>query len=421
MVYVAKEMERCGLRLPLLIGGATTSKTHTAVRIEPEYSGSVVHVLDASRSVGVAQKLLDERRRDGFLGEVREEYRLLRERYATRRNQASLLPYEEAVRRRLHVDWEAYRPPLPQHPGTHVFDNVDLNDLRSFIDWTPFFQTWEMRGKYPDLLDDPVVGEQARVLIGDAHKLLDRMISEKRVRARAVVGLFPAGAVGPAEVAVWNSATTRDKHLESFYFLRQQFDKPGRPNLSLADFVAPVETGLEDWIGAFAVTAGEGLDLFVAELTAAHDDYSAIMAQALADRLAEAAAERMHWVVRSDLWGYAPEERIDNDALVAERYRVIRPAPGYPACPDHTEKRTLFDLLNAEARTGISLTESCAMLPGASVSGFYLAHPEAAYFGIGRVGEDQVEDYARQKGMAVEEMESWLGPVLAYERERSPT
>ena len=421
MVHVAKEMERRGLRLPLLIGGATTSKTHTAVRIEPEYSGSVVHVLDASRSVGVAQKLLDEHRRDGFHDEVREEYRLLRERYAARRDQAPLLPFEEAVRRRLHVDWETYRPPLPKRPGVHVFDDVDLEELRPFIDWTPLFQAWEMRGKYPDLLHDPVAGEQARVLIGDAHQLLDRMIAEKRVRARAVVGLFPAGAVSPAEVAVWSSEATRDERLESFYFLRQQFDKPGRPNLSLADFVAPVETGLDDWIGAFAVTAGEGLDLFVSELAAEHDDYSSIMARALADRLAEALAERMHWVVRSDLWGYAPEERTDNEALIAERYRGIRPAPGYPACPDHAEKRTLFRLLGAEAHAGIQLTESCAMLPGASVSGFYFAHPSSAYFGVGRVGEDQVEDYAGRKGVAVEEVESWLAPMLAYEREGSPT
>ena len=419
MVHVAKEMERAGLGLPLLIGGATTSKTHTAVRIEPEFSGPVVHVLDASRSVGVVQKLLDESRRDGFLGEVRKEYQLLRERHAARRDKTALLPYEEAVRRRLHVDWEAYRPPRPQHPGIHVFDRIDLEELRPFIDWTPLFEAWEMSGKYPELLDDSVVGEQARVLIGDARKLLDRMIAEKRVRARAVVGLFPAGAVGPDEVAVWTSDGARDERMATLYFLRQQFDKPGRPDLSLADFVAPAETGLEDWIGGFAVTAGEGLDSFVAELTAAQDDFSAIMAQALADRLAEALAERMHWVVRSQLWGYAPAERLDNDALIAERYRGIRPAPGYPACPDHTEKGTLFKLLNAEARTGIHLTESYAMLPGASVSGFYLAHPAAAYFGVGRVGEDQVEDYARRKGMAVDEVEAWLSPVLAYERERS--
>jgi 5-methyltetrahydrofolate--homocysteine methyltransferase len=421
MVHVAKEMERCGLHLPLLIGGATTSKTHTAVRIEPEYSGAVVHVLDASRSVGVAQKLLDERRRAGFQDEVREEYREIRERYAARRDQARLLPFEEAVRRSLHLDWETYRPPVPKRPGIHVFDDIDLEELRPFIDWTPLFQAWEMRGKYPALLEDPVVGEQARILIADAHKLLDRMIAEKRVRARAVVGLFPAGAVGPAEVAVWSSETARDQRLESFYFLRQQFDKPGRPNLSLADFVAPVETGMEDWIGAFAVTAGEGLDMFVAELAAQNDDYSSIMVQALADRLAEALAERMHWVVRSDLWGYAPGERMDNDALIAERYHGIRPAPGYPACPDHTEKRTLFKLLGAEAHSGIHLTESCAMMPAASVSGFYLAHPAAAYFGVGRVGKDQVEDYAGQKGIAVEEAESWLAPNLAYEPEPSPT
>ncbi len=427
MVNVAKEMERRGLRTPLLIGGATTSKTHTAVRIEPVYSGPCVHVLDASRSVGVVQKLLDERRRDGFVGEVREEYRILRERHAARRDQTPLLPYEEAVRRRLHADWEAYHPPRPKQPGIHVFEDIDLDELRGFIDWTPFFQTWEIAGKYPDVLDDPKIGEQARILIGDARKLLDRMIAEKRVKGRAVVGLFPANSVGPDEVAVWATEGSRDarrapgaERLATFQFLRQQFDKPGRPDLSLADFVAPAETGLVDWIGGFAVTAGEGLETFIAELNAQHDDYSAIMAQALADRMAEALAERMHWVVRSELWGYAPDERIDNDALIAERYRGIRPAPGYPACPDHTEKRVLFDLLDAEKRAGITLTESFAMWPGASVSGFYLAHPSSSYFGVGRIGEDQVEDYARRKGVTVEEIEAWLSPVLGYERGRTP-
>ena len=421
MVHVAKEMERSGLRLPLLIGGATTSKTHTAVRIEPEYSGTVVHVLDASRSVGVAQKLLDERQRDKFRNDVRKEHQALRERHAARRKQAQLLPFEEAVRRRLQVDWDTYLPPLPKRPGVHVFDDIDLEELRPFIDWTPLFQAWEMSGKYPDLLDDPTVGEQARTLMRDAHQLLDRMVAEKRVRARAVVGLFPANTVGPDEVAVWSSATKREERLESFYFLRQQFDKPGRPNLSLADFVAPLDTGLEDWIGAFAVTAGEGLDRFVAELGAAHDDYSSIMAQALADRLAEALAERMHWLVRSDLWGYEPEEPVDNDAMIAERYRGIRPAPGYPACPDHSEKRTLFRLLDAEAHAGVHLTESCAMLPGASVSGFYFAHPDSTYFGVGRVAEDQVEDYATRKSMGKEEVEPWITPNLAYDRESSRT
>ena len=419
MVNVAREMERRGVRLPLLIGGATTSKTHTAVRIEPEYTGAVVHVLDASRSVGVVGSLLDPKRREAFMETTRTEYRAVRERHAARREKTLLLPYEEAVRRRLHVDWEAYRPPRPARPGIHVFDEVDLRELVAYIDWTPFFQTWEVAGKYPEILEDAVVGAQARALLADAQTLLERMIDERRLTARAVVGLFPANAVGPDEVAVW-TGENRSQRVATFHFLRQQFDKPGRPDVSLADFVAPAETGAEDWIGSFAVTAGEGLDVFVEELDAAHDDYNAIMARSLADRLAEALAERMHEKVRSELWGYAPEERLDKGALIAERYRGIRPAPGYPACPDHTEKRTLFALLEAERRVGIHLTESCAMLPGASVSGFYLANPASLYFGVGRIGEDQVEDYARRKGMSIDEVETWLAPVLAYERTREP-
>ena len=419
MVNVAREMERRKIRLPLLIGGATTSKTHTAVRIEPVYSGAVVHVLDASRSVGVVGKLLDAKRRDAFLRETREEYRELRERHAARRDATPLLPYEEAVRRKLHVDWEAYRPPRPAHPGLHVFDDIDLNELRPYIDWTPFFQAWELRGKYPDILTDPIVGEQAGKLFADAQALLALMIREKRTRGRAVVGLFPAGAVGPDEVAVWTSEE-RTQRAATLQFLRQQFDKPGRPDLSLADFIAPVQSGLGDWIGGFAVTTGDGLDAFVAELNAQHDDYNSIMARALADRLAEALAERMHERVRVELWGYAPTEKLANESLIDEKYRGIRPAPGYPACPDHTEKRTLFALLDAERRAGIHLTESCAMLPGASVSGFYLAHPISSYFGVGRIGEDQVEDYARRKEMTIEDVETWLAPVLAYERERTP-
>ena len=417
MVNVAREMQRRRSGLPLLIGGATTSSTHTAVRIEPEYTGPVVHVLDASRSVSVVGSLLDEKRRHAFVAETRAEYRRLRERHAAHRRRASLLPYEEAVRRRLHVEWEAYRPTRPSAPGVHAFDDIDLRELVPFIDWTPFFQAWEVAGKFPTILEDPVAGSQARSLFNDARALLERIISEKRLTARAVVGLFPANSVGPDEICVWEYADRR-KRASTFQFLRQQFDKPGRPNVSLADFVAPLETGLEDWIGGFAVTAGEGQDAFVAELNTQHDDYNAIMARALADRLAEALAERMHERVRKELWGYAPQECLDHEALIAERYRGIRPAPGYPACPDHTEKSTLLELLGAENRAGIRLTESFAMVPAASVSGLYLAHPASFYFGVGRIGEDQVEDYATRKGMAIEEAEQWLAPVLAYEPDR---
>ena len=420
MVKVAREMQRRRIRLPLLIGGATTSKTHTAVRIEPEYAGPVVHVLDASRSVGVVGSLLDSKRREAFVMETRDEYRRLRERHAARRDRIPLLPYEEAVRRRLHIDWEAYQPTCPLVPGIHVFRDVDLRELVSLVDWTPFFRTWEVRGTYPAILDDPVAGSQARSLFEDAQVLLERVIAGKWLTARAVVGLFPANTVGANQICVWQHED-RQEGAATFHFLRQQFDKPGRPDVSLADFVAPLDTGIEDWIGGFAVTAGEGLDALVTDLNSQHDDYNAIMARALADRLAEALAEHMHQRVRTELWGYAPQERLDNDALIAERYRGIRPAPGYPAYPDHTEKRTLFDLLGVENHAGIRLTESCAMLPAASVSGLYLAHPASFYFGVGRIGEDQVEDYAARKGMAIEEAESWLAPVLAYEPDRGGT
>ncbi|MBW3535618.1 MAG: methionine synthase [Gemmatimonadetes bacterium] len=417
MVHVAREMERQGFELPLLIGGATTSRTHTAVKIEPEYHGPVVHVLDASRSVGITSRLLDPARRDALLEEVRQENEAARERHAGRREKTVLLSLEEARRRRIDGGWESYAPPAPERPGVHVFDPVPLEELAPLIDWTPFFQAWELKGKYPEILDDPRMGSEAAKLLDDARRLLDRIVGDELLQAKAVVGLFPAGSEGHDDVAVWTDGDRRGPR-DTLHFMRQQFDKPGRPDACLADFVAPADSHREDWIGAFAVTAGHGAEALAESFKVKHDDYSAIMARALADRLAEALAEHMHARVRRELWGYAPDESLDNAGLIAERYRGIRPAPGYPACPDHTEKRTLFALLDAERRIGMELTESCAMWPPASVSGWYLSHPASFYFGVGRVGKDQVEDYAARKGWTIEEAERWLSPSLGYDRPR---
>jgi 5-methyltetrahydrofolate--homocysteine methyltransferase len=425
---VAREMEREGFDIPLLIGGATTSKVHTAVKIEPEYQrGPVVHVLDASRAVGVASQLLSSEHRGAFIDGVRVEYAGLRESREGRSGQKRLSSLSEARANRLAIDWAAYTPPVPHQPGITILDDIDLAELSSYIDWTPFFTTWELHGKYPGILDDAVVGESARQLYADARHMLDCIIQEQWLRTKAVIGLFPAIAQGddilvypPGEHPGSSSRRTtgvvnHPASLTTIHCLRQQMERPpGRPNLSLADYVAPAGSGLTDHIGLFAVTAGLGLDEVVRRFEAAHDDYNAIMAKALADRLAEALAEMIHARVRRDLWGYAPDEGLDNDALIAERYRGIRPAPGYPACPDHTEKGELFRALDATAAAGISLTESYAMLPAASVSGYYFAHPQAAYFGLGRVGRDQVEDYAARKGMSIEEAERWLAPVLGY-------
>jgi 5-methyltetrahydrofolate--homocysteine methyltransferase len=428
MKHVAREMEREGFDLPLLIGGATTSKVHTAVKIEPEYKrGPVVHVLDASRAVGVASQLLSSEHRGAFIDGVRAEYAGLRESREGRSGQKRLSSLTEARTNRLAIDWATYTPPVPHQPGITILDDIDLAELSAYIDWTPFFTTWELHGKYPAILNDPVVGESARQLYADARHMLDCIIQERWLRAKAVVGLFPAVAQGddilvypPGENPGSSSrrttgAVARQSSLTTIHCLRQQMERPpGRPNLSLADYIAPADSGLTDHIGLFAVTAGLGLDEVVRRFEAAHDDYNAIMAKALADRLAEALAEKIHARVRRDLWGYAAGEALDNDALIAEQYRGIRPAPGYPACPDHTEKGELFRVLDATSAAGISLTESYAMLPAASVSGYYFAHPQAAYFGIGRIGRDQVEDYAARKGMSVETAERWLAPVLGY-------
>ncbi len=415
MAFVAGELEREGFRVPLLIGGATTSRVHTAVKIEPRYGGPTVHVPDASRAVGVAGSLLSRDLRDEFVRAVRREYRAIREQRAERREGEPRPSLAEARAHRLVLDWRAATPPRPCFTGVRALPDYPLDDLLDRIDWTPFFQTWELAGHYPAILDDPTTGPAARALFADARRLLREIVTGRSLRAAAVVGFWPANSVGD-DIELY-ADEERSRVVGVIHTLRQQMAKgPGRPNLALADFVAPRESGVPDYVGAFAVTAGHGLDALVARYEAAHDDYSAILAKALADRLAEALAERLHERVRREFWGYAPDEALDNEALIKERYQGIRPAPGYPACPDHTEKRTLFDLLGAEERAGIRLTESFAMIPTASVSGYYFWRPEARYFGVGKIGRDQVEDYARRKGMAPAEVERWLAPNLDYER-----
>jgi len=416
MAHLSKELEREGFTIPLLIGGATTSRMHTAVKIQPHYTGTTVHVLDASRSVGVVASLLSDERRDAFAADVRTEYTRLREEHAGRRERVPSLTLAEARKRRYQpADRAAETAPAPRCPGEQSFDDYPLEEIARYIDWTPFFQTWELKGRYPDILKDPVVGGEATKLLGDAQRLLSRIVKDKLLTAKAVVGLFPANSVGDDDIEVYTDET-RHGVRAVLRHLRQQNEKPpGRPNLSLADYVAPKSSGVSDWIGGFAVTAGHGLDVLVKEFEAQHDDYNAIMAKALADRLAEAFAERLHERVRREWWGYAADEALDDAELIAEKYRGTRPAPGYPACPDHTEKRTLFELLDVEARTGIRLTESCAMWPAAAVSGWYFAAAGAHYFGIGRIGKDQVTDYARRKGMTLKETERWLAPILNYD------
>jgi 5-methyltetrahydrofolate--homocysteine methyltransferase len=413
MVQVAREMQRRELKLPLLIGGATTSKVHTAVKIEPEYDQPVVHVLDASRSVGVCSRLLQADAREAFVADIRAEYEKLRAGRVAKQ-EGRKITLAEARAAAPAVDWSGYEPPRPAFTGTKVFDDYPLEDLIGRIDWTPFFRTWELKGRYPELLEDPEIGPVARPLFADAQAMLERIVDEKWLTARGVIGFWPANAVGDDVVLFTDD--TREEELAVIHFLRQQIAKSaGRPDNCLADWVAPRETGLADFLGGFAVTAGIGLDEKVAAFEQAHDDYNAILVKALADRLAEAFAERLHERVRTEFWGYAPEEALDNEALIRERYRGIRPAPGYPACPDHTEKPQLFELLDATAAIGIRLTESYAMWPAAAVSGYYFSHPEAAYFGVGRIERDQVEDYARRKGMSVAEVERWLAPVLGYD------
>jgi 5-methyltetrahydrofolate--homocysteine methyltransferase len=412
MRHVAAEMERQGFDLPLLIGGATTSKVHTAVKIEPNYNrGPVIHVLDASRAVGVASTLLSDNQAPAYAQEIRNEYEALRQQHAGRRARSQLAPIEQARANKFRPDWAGYTPPVPHKPGLHVFEKYDLAELAHYIDWTPFFHTWELAGKYPQILDDPLVGQTASSLYHDARAMLTCIVREQWLTANGVIGIFPAQAVGD-DILVYDGDGAS---LTTIHCLRQQMERPpGRPNFSLADFIAPQESGVRDYIGLFAVTAGLGIEERVAAFEADHDDYNAILLKALADRLAEAFAERLHQRVRQEFWGYSSEESCANEDLIAERYPGIRPAPGYPACPDHTEKPELFRVLDAPCRAGISLTESCAMRPAASVSGYYFSHPQSQYFGIGRIDRDQVADYAARKGWDIETAERWLAPVLGY-------
>ncbi|MCA8865261.1 MULTISPECIES: methionine synthase [unclassified Halomonas] len=415
MVHVAKEMQRRGMDLPLLIGGATTSKAHTAVKIEPQYEHPVIYVTDASRAVGVAGKLLTPALKTPYVTEIREEYEKVRERNAKRRPKAADLDYTQARKRRFRTDWSAYTPAEPNMLGLKTFDDYDLEELIERIDWTPFFMSWQLAGKYPKILDDKVVGEAARNLFEDAKVMLRKLVEEKRVQARGVIGLWPANSVDDDVIEVYADESRSDV-VERLFHIRQQTTK-GRDGIcySLADFIAPKESGKADWIGGFAVTTGHGVDELSKAYEAAGDDYNAIMVQALTDRLAEAFAERMHERVRKEFWGYVPEETLDNDALIAEKYQGIRPAPGYPACPDHTEKATLFRLLDATENTGLALTENFAMWPAAAVSGWYFAHPQSKYFSTGKITRDQVEAIAARKQMPLEEMERWLSPVLSYD------
>lgn len=415
MVHVAKEMKRRGMDLPLLIGGATTSKAHTAVKIEPQYDHPVIYVTDASRAVGVAGRLLAPNLKAAYVAEIREEYEKVRERNAKRRPKAADLDYTQARKRRFRTDWNSFTPVKPQVLGLKTFDNYDLEELVERIDWTPFFMSWQLAGKYPKILEDKVVGEAARNLFADAKVMLRKLIDEKRVQARGVIGLWPANSVDDDVIEVY-ADESRTEVVERLHHIRQQTTK-GRDGIcySLADFIAPKESGKADWIGGFAVTTGHGVDELSKAYEAVGDDYNAIMVQALTDRLAEAFAERMHERVRKEFWGYVPEETLDNDALIAEKYQGIRPAPGYPACPDHTEKATLFRLLDATENTGLALTENFAMWPAAAVSGWYFAHPQSKYFSTGKITRDQVEAIAQRKQMPLVEMERWLSPVLSYD------
>ena len=415
MAHVAKEMEREGFQIPLLIGGATTSRVHTAVKIAPHYSGVTVWVPDASRAVGVCSQLMSQDQQVAYKAEIKAEQDKIRIQQKNKKGPAQLLTLQEARKNAFKTDWNHYVPASSSFIGIRTLNQYPLESLVPYIDWTPFFQAWELSGRYPAILDDEIVGEAARNLYRDAQIMLKKIIDQKWLAANAVIGLFPANTVNTDDIEIY-ADPSRNKVLMTYHTLRQQTIKPaGRPNLALADFIAPKETGITDTIGLFAVSAGFGIDERVKAFEAAHDDYSAIILKALADRLAEAFAEHMHARVRREFWGYAKDEALNNEQLIDEAYQGIRPAPGYPACPDHTEKGPLFNLLEAEKRTGIIVTESFAMVPTAAVSGFYFAHPESDYFAVGKIGKDQVEDYAKRKEWSLSEAEKWLAPILGYE------
>ena len=407
MVFLAREMERQQFQVPLLIGGATTSKAHTAVKIDPEYSASVVHVNDASRAVTVVGDLLNKEVSATYQHNIKSDYDLFRIKFLKRGKKKEYLSLEEARQNKFQIKWAPSSVAVPKKPGIHIIEDQDLSELIPFIDWTPFFRSWDLHGKFPGILEDKVVGEQARELYEDAQLMLDKLITGSKLRAKAIFGIFPANSdEDDIELQLDNGTAV-------FRTLRQQLKKrKGAPNLALADFIAPKQSGITDYVGCFCVTAGLGSHEIAREFEDKLDDYNAIMVKALADRLAEAYAEFLHQQLRREYWGYAVKEDLTNDQLIKEEYRGIRPAPGYPACPDHLEKLTIWDILDVENNIGVKLTETLAMWPAASVSGYYLAHPEAKYFGLGKIKEDQLRDYASRKGINLEEARKWLSPNL---------
>ena len=415
MCTVASEMERLEMKTPLLIGGATTSKVHTAVKIAPNYTGPLVYVLDASRAVGVAGQLIGETTREAYAADIAKEYHDMRVKYENRDKSDNQVSINEARANKFQIEWKNYIPEAPKFKGLKTFENYDLSDLVERIDWTPFFRTWELAGNYPAILTDKVVGESATELFHDAEVMLQKIVDEKWLKAKAVIGFWPANSIGD-DVELY-ADESRDEVIDTVHFVRQQMKKrSGKANMCLADFIAPKETGIKDYFGGFAVTAGIGIEEKLELFKGTHDDYNDILLKALADRFAEAFAEHMHERVRKEFWGYAVDESFNNNDLIKEKYRGIRPAPGYPACPDHTEKTGLFTLLNARQNAGIDLTDSMAMMPASSVSGYYFAHPESQYFGIGKISKDQVKDYAKRKDMDLRMAERWLAPNLAYSR-----
>ncbi len=413
MVHVAKEMERMGLKIPLLIGGATTSRIHTAVKIAPNYSNPTIHVLDASRSVGVVSNLLNKETRDKFIEEIKNEYERLREAHSKKQIEKEFLTIEQARKNKLMLDWKNYKVKKPNKSGITVFKNYPLSEIKNYIDWTPFFQVWELKGRYPKIFENPDYGNEAKKIFDDANKLLNKIISENLLTANGIVGLFPANSLDD-DIEIYTD-DSRTGILAILHTLRQQTIKSqGIPNIALADFIAPKETKVKDYIGAFAVTAGIGIENLIEQFTNEHDEYNVIMVKALADRLAEAFAELLHEKVRKELWGYSPDEKFSNEDLIKEKYQGIRPAPGYPAQPDHTEKITIWKILNVEENIQIKLTDSLAMYPASSVCGLYIAHPDAKYFNVGKIGKDQVYDYHKRKGISLKEAEKWLRPILNY-------
>src|SRR5690606_845799 len=407
----AKEMQRQNFKVPLLIGGATTSRAHTAVKIDPQYECAVVHINDASRAVTVVGDLLKKETSASYKENLKKEYNIFRNDFLKRQKVKTYLSISEARKNKFQIDWKATEIVRPKQLGVHVLKDFDLNLLKEYMDWTPFFRSWELHGRFPNILTDKIVGLQASELFGDAQKMLHKIISEKLLEARAVFGIFEANSINDDDIIIQNSEFRIQNY---FRTLRQQSKKAkGKPNIALADFIAPKETGIQDYIGCFCVSTGFGTAELAAKYVAEHDDYNAIMVKALADRLAEAFAEYLHKEVRTNYWGYASEENLSNEDLISEKYNGIRPAPGYPACPDHLEKRTIWEVLKVKENIGVELTDSLAMWPAASVSGYYFANPEARYFGLGKIKEDQVEDFAKRKNMNIEEATNWLKTNIA--------